>query len=235
MWGATASTLPAQTGKRFQSTLPVWGATARKAECERRIKISIHAPRVGSDLNKASENLNFNISIHAPRVGSDCEQVFSYASSERFQSTLPVWGATFPWKLFHLSTRNFNPRSPCGERHEVVHQIPASSAISIHAPRVGSDKHIMVTTKQAMISIHAPRVGSDYLISPGHCPGDWISIHAPRVGSDRLRPDSVFLDLIFQSTLPVWGATKGVRAIPFHLPISIHAPRVGSDCLVQAQ
>ena len=34
---------------------------------------------------------------------------------------------------------------------------------------------------------------------------------------------------LFQSTLPVWGATSRNRAIGCHLIVSIHAPRVGSD------
>ena len=81
-----------------------------------------------------------------------------------------------------------------------------------------------------MISIHAPRVGSDH-IREAAAAGSDISIHAPRVGSDfgKLyhkqagidfnprspcgeRPfpdpgDDIFPSL-FQSTLPVWGATS---------------------------
>ena len=42
-----------------------------------------------------------------------------YASLSRklFQSTLPVRGATFARKCFIALSRDFNPRSPCGERH----------------------------------------------------------------------------------------------------------------------
>ena len=36
-------------------------------------------------------------------------------------------------------------------------------------------------------------------------------------------------DKLFQSTLPVWGATTGYRRFNQSLNISIHAPRVGSD------
>ena len=35
----------------------------------------------------------------------------------------------------------------------------------------------------------------------------------------------------FQSTLPVWGATTNRNFIGIELDISIHAPRVGSDSL----
>ena len=37
--------------------------------------------------------INF-ISIHAPRVGSDPAQKLRFLGLRRFQSTLPVWGAT---------------------------------------------------------------------------------------------------------------------------------------------
>ena len=37
------------------------------------------------------------------------------------------------------------------------------------------------------------------------------------------------MTLIFQSTLPVWGATLGPISKPYIFCISIHAPRVGSD------
>ena len=82
------------------------------------LEISIHAPRVGSDawdMDLLAEELG--ISIHAPRVGSDlppagkrwgknhfnprspCGErlAYSYAPNSflGFQSTLPVWGATF--------------------------------------------------------------------------------------------------------------------------------------------
>ena len=81
------------------------------------IRISIHAPRVGSDLFEAYIIVavtNFNprspcgerrgclayllahgrISIHAPRVGSDADTIKQADRIIRFQSTLPVWGAT---------------------------------------------------------------------------------------------------------------------------------------------
>lgn len=56
------------------------------------------------------------------------------------------------------------------------------------------------------ISIHAPRVGATLLHSADsfHI---WISIHAPCVGSDLHELDTLHHASIFQSTLPVWGAT----------------------------
>ena len=80
-------------------------------------EISIHAPRVGSDLSDVLVyGLVGGISIHAPRVGSDILVSSVVKSTPRFQSTLPVWGAT--------NTDRGDVR--------IVN-------ISIHAPRVGSD------------------------------------------------------------------------------------------------
>ena len=177
----------------------------------------------------------------------------SWAQSvAEFQSTLPVWGATRcspsanPWRS------DFNPRSPCGERPVRDQRSGGRPVqISIHAPRVGSDLLEAKGMLSHGISIHAPRVGSD---GHGHGGGALpapISIHAPRVGSDGGGPgkrrsgrdfnprspcgerpgshageNSLFL---FQSTLPVWGATKPYEVISVNDVISIHAPRVGSD------
>ena len=124
-------------------------------------EISIHAPRVGSDGNQRKCNFTGTISIHAPRVGSDEQIALRSYGALKFQSTLPVWGAT-----------------PIADISRAI------DAISIHAPRVGSDPQ-WEEMRRALggISIHAPRVGSD----PADCFGFGlldISIHAPRVGSD---------------------------------------------------
>ena len=81
-----------------------------------------------------------------------------------------------------------------------------------------------------------------------------ISIHAPREGSDLARLLGCGWDTVFQSTLPVRGATTAWRStgemisrfqstlpvrgathffvVSFqHFLISIHAPREGSDSL----
>ena len=57
-----------------------------------------------------------------------------------------------------------------------------------------------------------------------------ISIHAPRAGSDCIIPRKRARCLLFQSTLPVRGATYLYKSIGVGLDISIHAPRAGSDC-----
>ena len=56
------------------------------------------------------------ISIHAPRTGSDMLAFFQILVSGRFQSTLPARGATGGGGKSRCDHRDFNPRSPHGER-----------------------------------------------------------------------------------------------------------------------
>ena len=56
-----------------------------------------------------------------------------------FQSTLPGWGATRFRPRCPVLARDFNPRSPDGERPESFDERVVFADISIHAPRMGSD------------------------------------------------------------------------------------------------
>ena len=93
---------------------------------------------------------------------------------------------------------------------------------------MGSDRDTRTIFPQLWISIHAPRVGSDLGQMRGAV-SVTISIHAPRVGSDTKVLTIKDIESIFQSTLPVWGATVNSLYPSMMHSISIHAPRVGSD------
>ena len=60
-----------------------------------------------------------------------------------FQSTLPVRGATSTACIASIFDQNFNPRSPCGERHYCPNCGAYMMGISIHAPRAGSDSGVI--------------------------------------------------------------------------------------------
>ena len=194
---------------------------------------------------------NNPISIHAPRVGSDLQVGATAEKSTRFQSTLPVWGATAPGKSELCAAGYFNPRSPCGERPCGLSMRASTNYISIHAPRVGSDHTLTPWGKEVQkFQSTLPVWGATSLVAAINEVLE-ISIHAPRVGSDRPRhggerrrkyfnPRSpcgerpaawtgVILTWTFQSTLPVWGATVFDCTRADRIYISIHAPRVGSD------
>ncbi len=59
--------------------------------------------------------------------------------------------------------------------------------------------------------------------------GRGVSIRAPRVGSDLKHQYFLDVKVLFQSALPVWGATKMSAPLHAGIGVSIRAPRVGSD------
>ena len=66
---------------------------------------------------------------------------------------------------------DFNPRSPWGERPLMAFEKEKIKAISIHAPRGGSDGALFTIAVTRFISIHAPRGGSDLASTiPLYCP-----------------------------------------------------------------
>ena len=103
---------------QFQSTLPGWGATL-------------------ADNPQTVRELNFN--PRSPGGERLCDDRLLQAG-QGFQSTLPGWGATRARSGTWKGSRNFNPRSPGGERPLTVAVSLLSFLISIHAPRVGSDR-----------------------------------------------------------------------------------------------
>ena len=139
--GATSMVTKDTTAAQFQSTLPARGATtAQKIGITPTLWISIHAPRTGSDTtDDCYTPPNIYISIHAPRTGSDA-----------------------PTSVISGEHRNFNPRSPHGERRDALCCVGGDvTDISIHAPRTGSDERREHLVPLTGISIHAPRTGSD--------------------------------------------------------------------------
>ena len=122
----------------------------------------------------------------------------------------------------------FNPRSPCGERHGYKDILLLVCQFQSTLPVRGATCRQASRRACSAISIHAPRAGSDSftfkiirIIS--------ISIHAPRAGSDEFPRDFIKRIPRFQSTLPVRGATHLLDRSLFGNMISIHAPRAGSD------
>ena len=150
-------------GKRwkFQSTLPARGAT-RKAKLERTATLfQSTLPARGATLTGAILRLIAAISIHAPRTGSDpcCNRL----------------RAAYPY---------FNPRSPHGERPDMVTYKPVKTEFQSTLPARGATVLLGCRLPRRTISIHAPRTGSDST-DCGFFNSPQISIHAPRTGSDR--------------------------------------------------
>ncbi len=219
--------------------------------------------------------LVLGISIHAPRTGSDAADYRANTADDKFQSTLPARGATrarvyartfitfqstLPARgatLYHsclvVTIRNFNPRSPHGERRRDLRDLVCRRVISIHAPRTGSDRRYAAAGCEMIeISIHAPRTGSDRAGTFQPVTNSPFQSTLPARGATVCRQRKWCVIAVFQSTLPARGATRRWRGrrkrkifqstlpargattlspeiLDSHKTISIHAPRTGSD------
>ena len=141
----------------------------------------------------------------SPR-GERRSAILSPFASPRFQSTLPARGATckisngeqaaeisihapregsdqLPCRMAQAS-RDFNPRSPRGERRTIAQATEPTRNFNPRSPR-------------------GERPPNDIIYSLNLC----ISIHAPREGSDSRYCTSCITAKLFQSTLPARGAT----------------------------
>ena len=147
------------------------------------------------------------ISIHAPRVGRD-----------------------LPARLRLTSRLYFNPRAPCGARLAAFLLFQMFHVFQSTRPVWGATFKEDKWAKNGIISIHAPRVGRDKACLLGCILFRYFNPRAPCGARQELRTNNVLL-LLFQSTRPVWGATKPNTLRLIGGTISIHAPRVGRDHL----
>ena len=167
----------------FQSTLPVGGATISGHPHTDRLPISIHAPRGGSDWHISHFFLPISISIHAPRGGSD----------------LPI-------TYIACRDRYFNPRSPWGERRYCRRTFDYQGRFQSTLPVGGATQAASSADELLTISIHAPRGGSD---QGQYCFRRTCDDFNPRSPWGERPPLFAFASktVVFQSTLPVGGAT----------------------------
>ena len=110
----------------------------------------------------------WSISIHAPLAGSDGITVFLWCDFGVFQSTLPSRGATVPGSCQSPGSRDFNPRSPRGERPRNSPAWLTTTRFQSTLPSRGATKSVEQSTAgvscphpRRTISIHAPLAGSD--------------------------------------------------------------------------
>ena len=104
-----------------------------------------------------------------------------------FLSTLSLRRATIARLPLPIRKRDFYPRSPCGERHNVVSKTVPAGEISIHALLAESDDIGNLTIEGFFISIHALLAESDGK-STTLTRIAWISIHALLAESDHTAP-----------------------------------------------
>ena len=131
--------------------------------------ISIHALLAESDLLlRLWQRLLRFISIHALLAESDITHPISPSCIGAFLSTLSLRRATPARSMQQKPPPYFYPRSPCGERRNVVDTPIRILGISIHALLAESDpRRVLKCDNRAIISIHALLAESDPLrLSP---------------------------------------------------------------------
>ena len=171
--------------------------------------ISIHAPLTGSD--RVLSDFVCDAGDFNPRspYGERRKCQISFPSGKRFQSTLPLRGATIAGDKYASARPDFNPRSPYGERPRpwknwvffrtfqstlplrgatiIMSPRPPPKRISIHAPLTGSDWfHLLQSAKGGNFNPRSPYGERLAKISFAVKPY-FISIHAPLTGSDKCR------------------------------------------------
>ena len=116
MRGATANDTPKGANNIFQSTLPMRGATGADPYHAGSLGISIHTPHAGSDSLRLWASVGHqNFNPHSP-CGERLSIGNIVGTAGKFQSTLPMRGATSACSATSIHQLNFNPHSPCGER-----------------------------------------------------------------------------------------------------------------------
>ena len=129
---------------QFQSTLPVGGATRRQDRSDQFRPFQSTLPVGGATCEIDADYFARQISIHAPRGGSD-------PHGNRCGGIL----------------KDFNPRSPWGERLFPASRIAPSRGFQSTLPVGGATQAALRNGNLFPISIHAPRGGSDIKRLPG--------------------------------------------------------------------
>ena len=147
-----------------------------------------------------------------PVWGATTTPARTSTTRQRFQSTRPVWGATQYSYVDDVYLGFQSTRPVWGATQAPRRQRPKLS-ISIHAPRVGRDQSKSVGNSKAVYFNPRAPCGARRGGSANQTHIGVISIHAPRVGRDAVQMLPPQLQPQFQSTRPVWGATRNGRWI----------------------
>ena len=189
--------------------------------------ISIHTPLAGSDRQPADHAVGRHISIRTPLAGSDGYGSSQSSPERNFNPHSPCGERPSGEWITWASSHYFNPHSPCGERRGLAEMLEVLD-ISIHTPLAGSDVDMLDINDIHVISIHTPLAGSDRKTLKTSANSWNFNPHSP-CGERPATVTLFFPDTLFQSTLPLRGATRASHIRFLHLPISIHTPLAGSD------
>ena len=220
---------------QFQSTLPARGATIdgfnrRDADSNFNPR-SPHGERRFMTWERIAADM---ISIHAPRTGSDPPEPPAAARAASNFNPRSPHGERQDETRHAATSGNFNPRSPHGERRRASQPPPEPPAISIHAPRTGSDRctllHLPSCNNFNPRSPHGERQRASTICARRRAHFNPRSPHGERLARPLITPLRYHFNprsphgerrpstqttgclLTFQSTLPARGATSSTFA-----------------------
>ena len=223
----------------------MWGATTSSKGWESTLKISIHAPRVGRDTGRAArrpatEDFNPRAPCgarHAVTVTMSPLLVFQSTrpvwgativrcrkahTLDTFQSTRPVWGATTRRPPQDAGDRHFNPRAPCGARPRAGSGAKPLPDFNPRAPCGArlTDRPV-VFARGENFNPRAP-CGARPSMRSGRPAQTRFQSTRPVWGATRNCKPDILIYFRFQSTRPVWGATSrqpcATRLLPYFNP-----------------
>ena len=225
--GATLLPTFSRSAMTFQSTHPLRGATYIDRSGNLYTVISIHAPLAGCDEAGAEVPANAKISIHAPLAGCDDRE-----AAER------------------TGRDHFNPRTPCGVRHQHPQSRGAARSFQSTHPLRGATRSTSCysrlkkfqsthplrgataltaqRSRSSPISIHAPLAGCDKEAAEADMK-EAISIHAPLAGCDASCRFSRAGRSYFNPRTPCGVRQYEMGPGTINVLISIHAPLAGCD------
>ena len=219
-------TIAVEIHEVFQSTLPARGATTPQEVTLTSKTFQSTLPARGATADKRCNQLRKRFQSTLPARGATVSAVYNFLY-EKFQSTLPARGATIPTEemtdpdgiSIHAprtgsdahggkpasARRDFNPRSPHGERRTQVMTTSSSLTFQSTLPARGATMKQERASRICLFQSTLPARGA------------------------TVSSNSIIKTKTFQSTLPARGATKRVDVADVPNQISIHAPRTGSD------
>ena len=154
----------------------------------------------------------------------------STTDAPKFQSTLPVRGETGSDSDILLHLIDFNPLSPCGERHQNRRRNDANLSISIHSPRAGRDGILPGGIIAPILNFNPLSPCGERLFRlVGSGSADCISIHSPRAGRDWGKGANIASGSHFNPLSPCGERPFVERKSQQTAGISIHSPRAGRD------
>ena len=140
----------------------------------------------------------------------------------------PLAGCDFRKARFRPRGEYFNPRTPCGVRHETVRIIISARLFQSTHPLRGATTLRSCEAIKILISIHAPLAGCDRIFQIPYS-FSLISIHAPLAGCDVICDANATTVDNFNPRTPCGVRLDALVSSKTADVISIHAPLAGCD------